>query len=393
MVDSLDDPYSTYMNQEETEKFDESISSSFEGIGAQVEEQNGQIMVVSPIKGSPAEEAGLKSRDVILEVDGESIEGMSVSEAVLIIRGEKGTEVELLIDRDGVGELTIPIIRDTIPIETVYSEILNNNIGKVQITQFSAKTASELIEVLKEFDEKEVKGIVVDVRQNPGGLLDRAVTISNLFVDKGETILKVENRNGSVETILAENEKMIDVPVVLMIDGGSASASEILAGALNGSANIPLVGEKTFGKGTVQTEQKFDDGSALKLTTAKWLTASGEWIHEKGIEPQHQVSLPDYASLPYIDPDESYKQGDSSPEVKVVEEIMTALDETDANVDGFFDNELYKDIQEFQQENGLKRTGVVTGETTKKLIEQVSQLIKDNDTQLQKAIEVLEEQM
>jgi carboxyl-terminal processing protease len=393
MVDSLEDPYSVYMDVEEAKSFSENISSSFEGIGAEIQESNGSIMIVSPIKGSPAEEVGLKPKDVILKVNDESVEGLSVNEAVLKIRGEKGTKVNLLVQRAGVGELTFTIKRDTIPLETVYYEVIEDNIGKIQITKFSETTGEELSNALKDLQSKNVKGLVLDLRQNPGGLMDQALLMSDLFVDKGQNILQVEDRTGAKEVYKAENDKAVNLPVTVVIDGGTASAGEIMAAALHQSAGIPLVGEKTFGKGTVQTAKAFDDSSSVKYTTAKWLTPDGSWIHEKGIEPTVKVELPAYANLPYINPDNVLQLGDSTAEVNAAQQMLKALGYIDISEKGYFDENTDKVVKQFQEDQGLTVDGKITKDTTIKLIELIQNKIKDNDTQLEKAISVLKEQL
>ena len=190
MITGLDDPYSTYMNQEEAKSFNESISSSFEGIGAEIQEQDGKIMVVSPIKGSPAEKAGIKPNDMIESVDGKSIEGLSATEAVLKIRGEKGTKVVLTISRVGESKpISITIVRDTIPIETVYAEMLDDGIAKIQVTSFSEHTVDELQTALNEMSKKDMKALILDLRGNPGGLLDQAIEMASIFVPNGEVVL------------------------------------------------------------------------------------------------------------------------------------------------------------------------------------------------------------
>lgn len=204
MIESLDDPYSTYMNQEEGKSFEESISSSFEGIGAQVEEKDGEILIVSPIKGSPAEKAGVKPKDQIVKVNGKSVKGMNVNEAVALIRGKKGSKVKLVLNRAGVGEIDLSIKRDTIPVETVYSEMKENNIGEIQITSFSESTSKELTEAINSLEKKGAKGYILDLRGNPGGLMDEAITMSNLFIDKGKNIMQVEYKDGTKEVMKAK---------------------------------------------------------------------------------------------------------------------------------------------------------------------------------------------
>ncbi|CAH0271133.1 Carboxy-terminal processing protease CtpA [Peribacillus frigoritolerans] len=256
MIKSLDDPYSAYMDKKEASSFHESISSSFEGIGAEIQEQDGKIMVVSPIKGSPAEKAGVKPNDIILSVDGKSVEGLTSSEAVLKIRGEKGTKVDLSISRAGESEpIELTIKRDTIPIETVYAEMLDDGVAKIQVTSFSEHTVQELKTALEEMSKKDMKGLVLDLRGNPGGLLDQAIEMASLFVPNGKVVLQVEDRSGKKDVYKSENDGELKIPVVVLIDDGSASASEIVAAAVSESADIPLIGVKSFGKGTVQTAE------------------------------------------------------------------------------------------------------------------------------------------
>jgi carboxyl-terminal processing protease len=390
LLESVGDPYSDYMNQDEAKKFQESISSSFEGIGAEIQEKDGYISIVSPIKGSPAEKAGLQPNDKILKVDGESIQGMSVTDAVLLIRGEKGTKVTLTIQRPGQEKsMEVTITRDEIPIETVYAEMKDNGIAEIQITSFSENTYKELVNALNEMQDKGMKKLVLDLRQNPGGLLDQAIKISNLFVPEGKLLFQVEDHNGKVEKYVSEGGQKVNVPTAILVDEGSASASEILAAAVSESNDIPLVGTKTFGKGTVQTAEEFEDGSNMKFTTAKWLTPNGNWIHEKGITPDYEVKMPDYAQLPYINPDKELKESDMSDAVKTAEQMLNALELNPGNVDGYYDEDTKSAVQQFQEKNKLEATGVLKGETTVKLMDQLRQKLKENDPQFKKAVEVL----
>lgn len=387
MIDSLEDPYSDYMNEEEASQFHEDVSSSFQGIGAEIQEQDGYIVIVSPIKGSPAEAAGLKPNDMIISVDGKSIQGMSASEAVLLIRGEKGTKVTLEVRKAGTETpQEITIVRDEIPIETVYAEMGEGGIAHIQVTSFSEHTAEELKTALAEMEKEGMKGIVLDLRQNPGGLLDQAIEMANMFVPEGENILQIES-DGETQAYPAEGGEKIDLPTAVLIDSGSASASEILAAALNESAGIPLIGEKSFGKGTVQSAEDFSDSSNLKLTTAKWLTPNGTWIHEKGITPDAEVKLPEYANLTYINPESELKLETLSDEVKTAEQMLTALGYDPGKVDGYFDETTENAVEEFQEAAKIEATGVLTGASTTKLMENLRLKLEENDTQLKRAIE------
>jgi carboxyl-terminal processing protease len=394
MVESLGDPYSDYMSNDEAKNFHSSISSSFEGIGAEIQEKDGHILIVSPIKGSPAEKAGLKPNDMIMAVNGKSLQGMNSTQAVTLIRGKKGTKVELTIQRAGSDTpVTVPIIRDTIPIETVYGEMVGDGIAKVQVTSFSTNTAKELQDTLNDLQKKGMKGLVLDLRQNPGGLLDQALSISSMFVPKGKVIVKEQDRNGKIKEYTSDNSGNPNLPLVVLIDKGSASASEILSAAVSESAGVPLVGEKSFGKGTVQTASDFKDGSNLKFTIAKWLTPNGNWIHKKGIKPDYEVALPDYASLSIINPDKELTLSSSGTDVQTAQKMLKAIGYDPGREDGFFDDKTKAAVQTFQKAQNLPVNGVLKGDTTLKLMDVLRGKIQANDTQLQKAIEVLKGRM
>lgn len=390
MVDALGDPYSDYLNQEEAAQFDESISSSFQGIGAEIQEQNGVITVVSPIKNSPAERAGIMPNDKILSVDGEDIRGFSASEAVLLIRGEKGSEVTLTIQRGEAEPIEVTITRDDIPIETVYTEMLDGNVAHISISSFSHDTYQELLDALDEMEAQGMEKLLLDVRQNPGGLLNVAVDIASLFVEEGQPVLQIEQQ-GEATILPAVEAERVTVPTAVIIDGGSASASEIIAAALSESADIPVVGLPSFGKGTVQSVEDLADGSNIKLTTAKWLTPEGNWIHEEGVQPDEVVEYPDYASLAPLDPAVELSLDLQSEQVGVLKQFMTALGYSVDEEGMRFDEQLETAVEEFQQENELEVTGVVSGDTTLAIMDAVREKLRTEDPQLLRAIEVLDQ--
>ncbi|HWL11774.1 MAG TPA: S41 family peptidase [Ureibacillus sp.] len=390
MFEALGDPYSDFMDVVQAEQFNSDLSSSFQGIGAEIQERNGNIVVVSPIKNSPAEKAGLVPEDVILTVDGQSIQGMSASEAVLLIRGEKGTPVKLTVQRGGSEELLeMTIIRDDIPIETVYGEMGEDKVAHIQITTFSEQTYDEFVKILDEYDADGMKSIILDVRQNPGGYLTSAIDIASLFLEEGKPIVQVQAREGDPEVMVAEGGKKYEQPVVVLIDNGSASASEILAGALSESAGMQLVGVKSFGKGTVQTVSTLQDGSNLKYTTGKWLTPNGNWIHEKGIEPNVVVEYPNYATATYINPETEFKIGNVSPSVQSAELILDALGFDAGTVDDTFDSATQTALKSFQAQQNLEKTGVLAGETTYALMDAIKEKITKEDPHILKAKELL----
>jgi carboxyl-terminal processing protease len=271
--------------------------------------------------------------------------------------------------------------------------MLGDGIAKVQITSFSSNTSKELVKTLDDLQKQGMKGLVLDLRQNPGGLLDQAINISSLFVPKGKVLFKVEDRNGKIQEYTSQNKGTDIMPLVVLIDSGSASASEILSAAVKESAGVPLIGEKSFGKGTVQTAQDFPDGSNLKFTMAKWLTPDGNWIHKKGIKPDYPVALPDYASLPMLNPDKELKLSTASTDVKTAQKMLTEIGFDPGREDGFFDDKTQSAVMAFQKAQGLPVDGILKGDSTFKLMDLLRVKIQQNDTQLQKAVEVLKERM
>ena len=388
MIDALEDPYSDYMNQDEASQFNENISSSFQGIGAEIQERDGVINIVSPIKNSPAEKAGLMPNDKIMAVDGKDIKGFSASEAVLLIRGSKGTEVTLSVQRGANALMEVTIVRDDIPIETVYAEMLDDQVAHIIISSFSTNTYEELLTAIESMEKEGMKALVLDVRQNPGGLLSSAIDISNLFVEEGKNLLQIEIQDDK-EVTVATSGTRINVPVTVIIDEGSASASEILAGALSESANVPLVGLNSFGKGTVQTVNDLPDGSNIKITTAKWLTPNGNWIHDTGILPDHVVEYPSYAMLAPLDPSVTLKANQSSDAVKNAEEMLQAIGYEVGEVDGNYDNQMTTAVKKFQTDNKLVSSGEIDGETSYLLMDKLRAKILEEDPQLEKAQEVV----
>lgn len=393
MIQALEDPYTSYLTKEESESFFENIQNEFEGIGAEVREVEGQTMIVSPIKNSPAEAAGLKPNDIILKVGDIDLTGMKIDESVNHIRGPKGSEVILTIQRPGVEEpFEVKIVRDTIPLESVFTKMVDEDMGVIQISKFSETTSGEFEKALEEVQSKGAKGIILDLRQNPGGLLSEVVAMTEKFVPKGELVLQVRYRDGSTDTYQSQSEPL-DVPIVVLIDGGSASASEIMAGALKESAGIPLIGVKTFGKGTVQTPTTYEDGSTLKYTTAEWLTPKGNQIHEKGIEPDIKVELPDYANLPYIVVEEPFEQGDIATEIETAQKYLEALGYTPGRTDGIFDQATKEAIISFQEKVEMTVSGQLTSETVTNMALELRELIQQNDTQLERAKDELRQRL
>ncbi len=405
MVDSLGDPYTVYMNLDETQHFNESIESSFEGIGAEVTLHEGKIKVVTPIKGSPAEAAGLRANDLILSVNGESLEGLQIFEAVKKIRGPKGTQAKLVIERSGVSSpIHMIIVRDKIPIETVYAKMLDNKVGKIEITQFSMNTADHFANELKALEEQGMRALVIDVRNNPGGLLPIVVEILEQFIPKGETLLQVKYREGDAEKIISKGAQK-PYPIAVLMNEGSASASEIMAAALRETIGVKLYGVTTFGKGSVQNtfEEEMGDGSNIKITIAQWLTPSGNTIHgtekqkykDKGVRPDVEVRQPAFYEVAPVAAEKPIVFDTVSDEVKYVQMMMAGIGLHDGRQDGYFDARTVDSVKQFQRAKKLIATGDVDSKTAEKLEEAVIDFIRDekNDVQLTRVLKDLQEQI
>ncbi len=395
MVSTLDDPYSAYMDEETAAQFNESLESSFEGIGAEVSMMEGKVTIVAPFKDSPAEKSGLKPNDQIIKIDGESIEGLDLYEAVLKIRGEKGTVVTLEVMRPGVTELmNVKVTRDTIPIETVYTDMKeydNKKLGYIEITSFAQETAEDFIVGLNELEDKGIEGLVIDVRGNPGGLLESVEEILKQLVTKDKPYVQIENRDGEKQRFFSTLEKQKEYPIVVLTNQGSASASEILAGALKEAGGYDIVGEKTFGKGTVQQARDMGDGSNLKLTMFKWLTPDGNWIHKKGIEPTVEAKQPEYFYANPIQFEKELTQNMNNEKIKNAQIMLKGLGFDPGREDGYFSGETVIAVKAFQQANNIEATGTINEKTAGAIEAKVIESIRDkkNDLQLQKAMEVL----
>lgn len=395
MLTVLDDPYSVYMNKETAQQFSQTLESSFEGIGAEVGMVDGKIVIISPFKNSPAEKAGLKPNDEILKIDGKSVEGLDLSKATLKIRGKKGTKVTLEIERKGLKEpLSIDVTRDEIPLETIHASLKKQDgkkIGYIEITSFSQDTAADFKEELIDLEKKDIEGLIIDVRGNPGGLLVSVEEILKEFVTKDKPFIQIEARNGKKEKHFSNLTEKKEYPVAVLINKGSASASEILAGALKEAAGYQLVGETTFGKGTVQQAVPMGDGSNIKLTLFKWLTPDGNWIHKKGIKANVEVKQPAIFNTHPLQIEEPLKEDMNNEQVKNAQEILAGLGFDPGRTDGYFSSETSTAVKAFQQNNNLEPTGKIDAKTAAKLEEEAIKEMKKekNDIQLQTALRLL----
>lgn len=305
MTESLDDPYTSFFDPEEARRFQQDLSGSFEGIGVEIGIKKDVLTVIAPLEGTPGKRAGLKAGDIIAKIDGKETSSMTTDDAVALIRGPKGATVTLTIARDTwVSPRDIKIIRDTITIPPMEWSLLaspgeaggkNENIAYIRIYQFDESLSSDFRRAVSQILQSPAKKIILDLRNNPGGYLEVAQDIAGFFVKNGQTVtIEDFGQSREQEIYTAKgNSALINYPVVVLINQGSASASEILAGTLRDNRNIKLIGEKSFGKGSVQEVINLKSGSFLKITIAKWLTPKGHSISEVGLEPDIKVEITD----------------------------------------------------------------------------------------------------
>jgi carboxyl-terminal processing protease len=295
MLSTLNDPFTTFMEPEEAAIRAEDDTGEYEGIGAYVDmDEDGKLVIVEPFEGSPAEAAGLQAGDRVVAVDGVSIVGMSLHEAISLVRGPAASQVTLLVEREGVAELfEVTVTRERFELEIVDVEMLEDGIGYIRLREFGSKASEKMEAGLEELLTQNPRGIVFDLRYNPGGWLDQALKVADLFLADG-VILTQRWKDGSEQVFKAhEGDIGEDIPLVVLVDRGSASASEIVAGALQDHGRAILIGENTFGKGAVQTVHTLSDGSQLVVTSALWFTPNNQPIHGQGLTPDIEVLYPE----------------------------------------------------------------------------------------------------
>lgn len=307
MTASMGDPYTVFLPPSESEIFNADINGSFEGVGMEIAIRDKILTIVSPLKGTPASLAGLKSGDRIIEIDGKSTKNMGVGGAVKLIRGEKGTDVVFTIVRDGESELlTITVTRDTIQIPTIETERRTDGIFVIELMNFSAKSSGLFKAAIKEFAATKYTRLIIDLRGNPGGFLESAVDMASWFLPTGKIVVTEDfgdNGIGNIHRSRGYNSFNGDIQIVILIDRGSASASEILAGALREQGVATLIGTRSFGKGSVQELINITSDTSLKVTVARWLLPGNIFITKEGIEPDIVVEIPEGED---IDPERDY---------------------------------------------------------------------------------------
>lgn len=294
MVSALNDPYTVYMDKKEYDAFNTETEGSYSGVGLQVEAVDEKIIVTSVFDGSPAKKAGLLPNDQILKVNGTAVSGKDLDGAVTLMKGKEGTSVTITMYRASKGQFDVKINRQKITMNTVSGEMLSNNVGYISISMFDENTGNNFNKELKTLKDKGMKGLILDLRDNPGGLLTACQDVTSNFVKKGNLIVSTVDKYNNKELTNSKGGIAIGMPLVVLVNGNTASASEIFSGAVRDYKLGTLIGEKTFGKGIVQ--QIFpdpSDGTALKVTVSKYYTPDGENIHHKGINPDIVVKYPD----------------------------------------------------------------------------------------------------
>lgn len=299
MLEKIQDPYTRFMNPEEFRNMQIDTSGELTGVGIQLaqDEETKQLIVIAPIEDTPAFRVGIQARDVILKINGQSTEGMDINQAVNLIRGPVGTEVVLTIQRNNEPAKDYKIRRERIEIHPVRYSVRESEMGKIgyiRLNQFNANATEEMRQAIKDLESQKVTGYILDLRSNPGGLLYSSVEIARMWLSSG-TIVSTVNRRGEMDRQEASGRALTDKPLVVLVDGGSASASEILSGALQDNGRAVVVGTKTFGKGLVQSVRGLGDGSGLAVTIAKYLTPNGTDINHEGIHPDIEIEMTEQA--------------------------------------------------------------------------------------------------
>ncbi|MGV3243930.1 S41 family peptidase [Staphylococcus sp. 11261D007BR] len=387
MTDSLNDPYTEYLSKDETEAFNEDMSGDFVGIGAEMEQKDEGIFISTPLKDSPAEKVGLKSNDQVLKIDNQSIKDKKLSDIIPKIRGKKGTTVSLTIKRNDAVQ-TYDIKRDTIHVESVEHQKVDD-IDVFKINKFQEGTAGELKMGIQKAQKQGANQILLDLRNNPGGLLDEAVKMANIFMEKDEVVVQLE-KGDKTEKVRTSNEplKNIDqLDVSILINDGSASASEVFTGALKDSGIAKVYGETSFGKGIVQTTHSFSDGSLLKFTEMKWLTPKHQDIHKKGIKPDVKTEGASYENIKPIPQDKTLQEGDKNKSVQSIKIGLRALGYDISTTNTSYDQNLANAVSEFQKDHKLTSNGQFDAKTNQTFTEQLIKKSSKEDPMLRQTIQ------
>ncbi|MBR2067619.1 MAG: S41 family peptidase [Solobacterium sp.] len=390
-----EDLHTEYMSAEEVKDFRESINRNFVGIGIQYFTIEDRKIIERVFKGFPADKAGLQSGDIIYKVDGVEVEGMTSDEVKERVTGVEGSTVVITVKRQGK-EMDFSIQRAPVT-ATAYGEILDGEIGYINLYQFGEKTAENMDAYLDEFKKENINKLIIDLRGNGGGYVSSLEAVASRFIKGGQVIMVEEFLDGTKDNIYSHDGKLYDnfSPIVILINAGTASASEIFTLDMKELRDdVTIIGTKSYGKGTVQVTREFDDGSALKYTTSKWLSPNGVWINGTGIEPDIVVEIPEALQKmdASIEENSKFEEDSVSTAVSGLQYGLEYLGYKIDRKDGYFSKETKEVLLKFEKDNGLKEDGILTEtdyETLMSLIAYDIYTSNENDTQLQKALEIL----
>jgi carboxyl-terminal processing protease len=389
VVGSIEDPHVRFFNSEDLEEFLTETMGSYGGIGVRIIEVQDSIVVFEIFSGSPAERSGLSPGDRILQADGNELTGQGVSRAVELLRGPSDTTVEVLIKRPGSDEpISLTVERKEIKVTTVTSEMLEDGLGYISINSFDSNTAEEFKNHFLAIENRGLgKGLILDLRNNPGGLIDQVVEVAKLLVPEGE-IVRLVGRDNEVKTVYYSHAEKKPYPIVVLINEESASAAELLSGALQDRGAALLVGKTTYGKASVQQLEYLSGDNAIMLTVAKYFTPSGHDIDKHGIKPDFEIEMPEILHYyRYFHPGR-LEPGSYGPEVEILQQMLEQIEYT-IEVTGYYDAQTSLAISSFQTAAGLKSTGEFDDLTWVELREALDRASREQDDQLNYARELM----
>lgn len=403
MTEAIKDPYSTYYTEKEAAIHRQSLAGQRVGIGIEITEKDGRFIVVSPVKSSPAEKAGIRPFDEIVEVDGVRLEGKTLGELLQLIQGEPGEKVSLVIYRPSTDRhIKITVERAEIDNQTVKWKVIpieESKIGYVSISMFGEDTVEEWVEATKRLLSEKVDGMIVDLRDNPGGYLHSVAGVVSSIGKEGDIFAYMQNAEGTMEAIKTAKldvdddylKRMKTIPLVVLQNEGSASASEVMAGALKSWNRAIIVGLKSFGKGTVQETYDLENGGELKLSTNKWLTPDREWIHGKGIESDIEVEQHPLFAMEIMPLRGEFAEGDYSEEVAYVQKVLSGLGYNLSRTDGFYDEQTAEAVASYREKHDLESGRHMDDEFFASIRDQVASYKEDmeHDVQLKMGLSVM----
>lgn len=403
MTDAIKDPYSTYYTEKEAAIHRQSLAGQRVGIGVELTEKDGRFIVISPVKSSPAEKAGIRPYDEIVQVEDVRLEGKTMGELLQLIQGKEGEKVTLVLYRPSTDRhIKVTVERAEIDNQTVKSEVIEideNVIGYVSISMFGEETMDEWVQETKKLLKKDVDGIVVDLRDNPGGYLHSVAGIVSSIAEEGKIFAYMQNAEGEMEPLktsqIDEDEayvkEMRKIPMVILQNEGSASASEVMSGAIKSWKRAIIVGLKSFGKGTVQETWDLSNGGELKLSTHKWLTPDRKWIHRTGIESDIEVEQHPLFAMELTPHRGEFAEGDYSEEVAYVQKVLHGLGYHLDRTDGFFDEQTAEAVASYRQKHDLKKGRYIDDEFFASIREQILSYREEmeNDVQLKMGLSVM----